>query len=86
MVLNLGDRVCVIKAYDGLNEVVGTEGVVCESNAYQVGIWHDIAASGMHNCNHHCPEHHGWYYRNAGRYLRKIDIELPRIDTLDDLV
>lgn len=86
MIFNVGDRVRVIKSYDALHEVVGTEGVVCQSDYDPVGVWHDMTASRMHNCNHHCPEHHGWYYLNADKYLEKIDAELPRIDTLDDLV
>lgn len=86
MRFNVGDRVRVVKAYDHLDVVVGTEGTVCAADHGMIGVNHDIADDVMHNCNGDCPLYHGWFYFADSECLEKIDAEPPHIDTLDDLV
>lgn len=82
----VGDRVRILHAQDGLDSAIGTEGTVCHTRGGEVGVEHDEFFEPMHNCRNHCMDKHGWYYVNAAYKLEKINAEPLRIDTIDDLI
>lgn len=58
---NIGDRVVCTKVYDALTELVGVEGTVICSNAFELGVEWDMWSSSMHNLDGQCKNGHGWY-------------------------
>lgn len=86
---NVGDRVQIIRGYEGLRKVVNTNGTVCHIYQRYIGVAHDLRDGGMHNCDYHCEGGHGWYYpkRDAEKYLKLVsDGPSVAIQTIDDLL
>lgn len=86
---NVGDRVQIIRDYDGLRKVVNTNGTVCHIYQRYIGVAHDLRDGAMHNCDYHCDGGHGWYYpkRDAEKYLKFVsDGPSVAIQTIDDLL